>query len=696
MGDIDNRLMNCREGGGVIRFTGGPIIAGLIRYNIIADCKGSIWHDCAGAGLRILGNAIWSSSGIYNEFGVMDTLVIGNYFYRTGVTSSYSARMTVVDNFFDHGGMSWHNRHPWQLRDSFMTSRGNAFTSVHMGYLGGSDHGVDTLDPFAFSRAFVDYNRVRVLPNDYTLFRTDKTFCRTFEEIQQKYGWDLHGELKTAGQEYGIELTHREADDPDMDLTPEAMGGSTVTFRLPWGPRSHLSRPMLSDNQVAGVWPAAVEFVGTRMPSFFWRVADGDCNERTFRNNDQDMTTDTLWHPLSDEGYGLGVNHGSTWGVLAEDKYYDPDMHIENEDFRAAQSIGNHWLMVRGVNPEEMPPSGTGWWTPWMAACPGARTKVSLNIYGKNIQPTDKAMPAVYMQFIDATGRSRTRAFIVGDDGSGKVRHPELTKGTYDWTNVNVVVTAPSQAVRMALFLGIQPCKGEVGFDDIDIKTEPGPEPAGDIEIIEANLPRIAKERMREINYLDISGVANRSLADETAGDGKGLFDLGPDMDLRNFPTGDQNFGTVPFRILPDGNAAIVLQGNGQSGADLPQEVTIPWGKKNEVIYILHATTFGDDKSKDPLFEVEIHYADGTKSSRAAWPQWTPDWLAEPIRQFRHNHDTTAAYTAKLGEGAKGTVYRTEWILDRAKADVAVESVTLRGTSNGVATILGLTGVTQW
>ena len=633
-------------------------------------------------------------NGVYNEYGIMDTFLMGNYFYHTGLRTSYSARVTAADNFFDSSGMNWCNRDPWQLRNSYMTARGNAFTNVHMGYLGGGDHGTLGLDSQCFGRAFVDYNRVRVLPNDYTLFRNDKEFCRTLEDIQKKYGWDLHGELKVAGQEYGTEPNPNTAPDPNNDLTPESMGGSTVTFRVPWGRRSHLARPMLSDNQVSGVWPAAVEFSGVRMPSFYWRVADGDCNERTFRRHDPDMTSDLQWHPCSDAA--APMNCGSMWYVCAEDKYNIPDMHIADEGARAECSNGNHWLMVRGVKPEEMPPSGTGWWTPWLAACPGAKTKISFKIYGKDIQPTAKATPVVYMQFIDATGRSRTRAYLVGGDGSGKVNHPELTKGTYDWTNVNVVVTAPKTAVRMALFLGIQPCAGEVGFDDIDIKTEDGPKPAGEIEIVEANLPAIAKERMREINYLDISKVATRTLADEKAGDGKGLFDLGPDLDLSKFPTGDQDFGTVPFHIIPEGKAAIVLKGNGKAGADLPEEVTIPWGKKNEAIYILYATTFADEKQHEPVFMIEVTYKDGTKKAWGAWPQWSPDWLAEPVREFRGIIETTAAHTVKLANGKKGTVYRVEWILDRAKADVPIESVSIREAKNGVAAIIGITGVTQW
>ena len=35
-------------------------------------------------------------------------------------------------------------------------------------------------------------------------------------------------------------------------------------------------------------------------------------------------------------------------------------------------------------------------------------------------------------------------------------------------------ITAPDGAVRMALFMGLTPCKGQVNFDDINITTANG------------------------------------------------------------------------------------------------------------------------------------------------------------------------------------------------------------------------------
>ncbi len=692
--DIDSRVNNDGEGGGPVSFKGGPRIGGIFRYNIVADSTAGIWWDCGGTGLRIIGNGLWSNragSGIYNEWGINDTLVIGNYFYRTAMGSSWSTRMTVTDNFFDNvrgGGVSWANRNPWPLRSSFMTLRRNAFTGIHMAYIGGENRGQDGLWPEAFPSAFVDLNRVRLNPDASVLMHGATTRIKTLDELQKKFGWDLHGEVRKCAPQ-------------DNDLTPESMGGSTVTFRLPWGPRAHLARPVLADATIDGRWPAVPEYAGGRFPGFFWRVADGDYNECTFNGTYPDITSDALWRPDCSNGYDQGVNRGASWYVGGEDKYVDPKMTIEKPANRGEWTNRNRWLTMVGVKPADMPASGACWWTPWMAACPGAKTTISFKMYGKNIEATGKATPVVYVQFINSTGRQRTRAYIVGQGADGTLHHPELTKGTFPWTTVREVVTAPESAVRMAVALGILRCKGEVGFDDINIKTADGPTPAGETEIVEARPTVIPKERMREIIYLDLSKAANRSLADDVAGDGKGGWtDQGPEMDMRKLPTGDQVIGGVPFRIARGPKAVVAVEANPNPGSDVVREATVHVGRKMEAIYILHASAFLHAGRK-MCFEISLKYKDGSTASIQFWPfpDSVVDWQAEPVRdfgEFQDNPFTTAALTVKVGPRGKGTIYRTERILDRGKHDVPVESITIRGGENGLGLILALTGVTQW
>jgi hypothetical protein len=119
-----------------------------------------------------------------------------------------------------------------------------------------------------------------------------------------------------------------------------------------------------------------------------------------------------------------------------------------------------------------------------------------------------------------------------------------------------------------------------------------------------------------------------------------------------------------------------------------------------EALYILHAGACLATNNAPP-YTVTVNYSDGSK------PGWAPprrgalnvDWLAPAVRSFPEDwgaSQTTAATTVPLGNGRRGVLYRTEWILDRAKHDVPVESVTLSGTTNGVGLILGMTAVTQW
>ena len=690
--DLDSRIMRnlTDAGGGPIGFKG--LSTGMIiRYNIIADNKGWLWHDGTSSGVRIIGNAFWSNkygNGIYNEYGVNDTLVIGNYFYRTAMSSSWSVRMTVVDNFFDNifnGGVRWLNRDLWPLQYGYMTMRGNAFTGVHQGYMGGADMGGKSLYPDAWARAFVDYNRARILPNDWVCFLFQDGIYKTLEEVQKKFGFDLHGEVKVC-------------EPKDNDLTPESMGGSTVTFRVPWGPNSYLARPMLADAKIDGKWPGVPEYAGGRRPAFFWRVVDGDYNPDTLAGGYPECDFEQKWQPDCSAGYNQGTNHGTSFYVGADDTYPDPKMHIKDPCNRAERSNGNRWLVMQGLKPKEMPASGVGWWTPWLATAPGAQIHVSFKVRGKDLAATEKSTAAVYMQYISATGQHRVRQFILGRDDAGKMHRPELTKDSYDWADVKETLTAPDTAVRMALFLGIRPSTGEVDFDDINIKTDDGPKPPGDVEIVEALPPRIPKERMREIIYLDLSKVANRSFVSPSAGDGKGWTDQGPDLDLRKFPTGDKNFGTVPFRVLGGDKSVIVLKGNGNAGANLPQEVTIPvGGRKIEALYVLYGSAFLTQENKI-LFKVTMKYKDGTTVQGDVYWSFLADWLAEPVRYFKDDWSTstTAAYTVPVGKSNKGTVYRTEWIFDRAKFDQPVESITIQGTDKGVPLILGLTVVTQW
>ena len=88
---------------------------------------------------------------------------------------------------------------------------------------------------------------------------------------------------------------------------------------------------------------------------------------------------------------------------------------------------------------------------------------------------------------------------------------------------------------------------------------------------------------------IDLSAAANASLADQKAGDGVGLFDLGPGADLA-FMRGEHELGGVPFRIAgTDGKDLVAMENRGALDPRFPPEVTVPVGRNAASLLFLHA-----------------------------------------------------------------------------------------------------------
>jgi hypothetical protein len=122
-----------------------------------------------------------------------------------------------------------------------------------------------------------------------------------------------------------------------------------------------------------------------------------------------------------------------------------------------------------------------------------------------------------------------------------------------------------------------------------------------------------ARELPSQIAYkpIDLAALANRGLADEVAGDGTGGWsDEGPDCDLRSFPTGQRQFGGVPFTVGPPPRSVIVLKSDARPFAErMPADVTISVGSRVEGLCFLHGVTHATDGEEAGRYQVE--YADG-------------------------------------------------------------------------------------
>lgn len=686
--DISHRQMRYKEGLGPLCFK-GDAYGQIFRYNIVADSTGGLWYDGSATGARIIGNAFWDikyGQGIYNEYSADDTITIGNYFLHTSFSSSWCTRVNLYDNFFEGGGITWHNRDLWPLRHSFMVARGNAFIDVPNGYLqhfGAGWGPADTQE--GFTNCLVDWNRVR-FRKDSPVMIDGKDRIRDLKIIREQYGWEKHGDIK----EYNKEKN---------DLTPESLGATTVTFRLPWGKKTHLSRPMLADGGITGRWPAAPQSSTTAAsPSFFWKVADGDLNDSILNKYEPWFQFESRWQAHSPAGYGLGENNGCQWLIGGEEKYFKPMGKIENDLSVSERSSGNHYLVMRGIKPEKIPPQGVGYWSPTLATIEGAKIKVSMKVRGKDLAPTDNGSAAVWLQFTSETGQNRQRVFLAGKGDDGKVAGADFIKGSYDWKELRQTIVAPKGAIRMALFMGVLPSKGEVAFDDIEIKTDSGVAPADLAAEQEILPPRLPLERIKDVVVIDLSKVANRSLSDDDENNGKGGWsDQGRDADMRTFKTGQRKFGGVTFNVLPEPKSVVVLAGTWRPKGELPAKVSIPVGRKLDTLFFLHACAWTAEPGKE-AFRYVIHYKDGKTLNVPVTGDNIADWISNPVKRFAKEEKTfsTVAATVAVERYNQGSVYRMEFNCPTDRRSVEIESIEFIGNGVSIPILLGITGVTEY
>jgi len=680
--DIHHRVMDYHEGSGGIMFKG--IGYGITFRHNFCDEVG-FWPDGNGTGTRLYGNAFHDHFGyaIYNEYADDDTLIIGNYMgnCQAGAASSYCSRMSVIDNFIEGPGYGviLHNRDKWQLRDSFMVIRGNAIVGSPLpisGYGGGYENA-----PEGWSNCLVDFNHYRFKADGGSMLDFDgQVRCKTLDDLRRTLGWELHGEAKPY--------------DPDHnDLTPESLGGGTVTVRVPVGENGWKSRAMLADPSINGKWPAVPRFMHASMPSFFWRVADGNHNERTLHPHGVEFGYEALWWPISAAGYGEGEVRGCAWYAGA-----DPVPGQTNLSWTTLLDVskGNKYLVVSGKTPAKMLPQGAGWWTPTLPTAPGAIIDVSLKIRGEDLAPTgETGGPAVWLQFTSLTGQQKTRVFLVGRDDSGQAQNEALGKGSYDWSEIRQAVTAPATAGHMVLFLGMRPGTGRVNFDDINLKTRPGEMPES-ARKKDAPPPRLPLERFRETFYVDLAPFANRSFTDDEANNGKGGWsDQGPNCDLREFQTGLRKFGGVPFNILPDPRSLVVLRSTWRNPGDLPEQVVIPIDRPADTLFFLHAEAWGGG---DDDFRYVLHYADGKDVTLTVGRKNAPGWAGKPVTDFpaEEGTQTVVAETVPSPQFGQGSMYRMEWNSPADRRGIKIVSIEFSGSPGAIPILAGITGILEW
>jgi hypothetical protein len=127
-------------------------------------------------------------------------------------------------------------------------------------------------------------------------------------------------------------------------------------------------------------------------------------------------------------------------------------------------------LLAASMEPDKpCGPEGAGWWSPSLPAASGSTIDIGLWMKIDDVKPVAGSAcgAVVYVEWSDWHGQNKSRSYLVGEDAGAKPERPELATGTHAWTEVRGSVTAPANARRMALFMGVRNCTGRAFFDEI-------------------------------------------------------------------------------------------------------------------------------------------------------------------------------------------------------------------------------------
>ena len=201
--------------------------------------------------------------------------------------------------------------------------------------------------------------------------------------------------------------------------------------------------------------------------------------------------------------------------------------------------------------------------------------------------------------------------------------------------------------------------------------------------------PATKPKRPKNLTYvpIDLSKFLNRSLADDTADDGKGSWnDQGPGRDMRKFPTGRLTFGGVPFDIKKP-RSCVAFKSPVRKG-ELPVSIVIPVNKNIRVLYFLHTCAW-TGKKVHAIYT--LNFDDGDKHViRLEGGVNIHDWIhPSPKFQYESYTTTTAVKSVKTALGDRAKLYRMEWVSPNTWA--RLKTIKVASGNQGVFALFAVT-----
>jgi hypothetical protein len=635
----------------------------IFRHNVISDgAWAGWWPDVNCYGNYYYGNTMSriTDRGIYNEYPANDSRILYNAVVNCtdGITYRFSWHTMALYNYLannTHAGLTiWgpHIDNPYLFDNQLAKNvvfgsqtcvvlRDNEGMKVMAGQGDGSPVQTEmpTSGRYRIQSNSFEKNRYRIEPNGIFAEFNDLKFA-TLDAFQQ-----------ATGMEQGSQLVA----EPEI----ESLALGLYTVRVPESSRPYEAVPLVGNPVRQGMHIDPLPRAAEDSP-YFWKQGDAD-----------QLSEGTVWNGALDWQYewphcGRSVNR-----LIRAKPGADPFTPL------GANDEPQVWLECVGHIIDEIPANGSGFWSQNLPTVPGATIRFSFQVSGEAITPKrGSAGPVACFRFQSLTGQRVEKLVVFGTTDAGETIGAGPTTGSFPWYTVHSEVTAPADAKRFAIFIGLKPAEGAVRFANMRIETLPAPPP-----------PVIAPAETHFVS-LDLSAGYNHDLDHDSGGalgaPSPSSFEQGccylPLIDLSTVTAGDYRAGAVPFQV----SRAITLRNSRRPPYTLPLAVdALPVRQCASALYFLHAGP--THYIAREYWRYLVHYADGVTLE------------VVPIRDEVNRHYYGAYFLPGQEDIAVATPFAEieglgevlRW--SNPRPDTPIATVDFRSMDNGQAVLLAIT-----
>lgn len=261
--------------------------------------------------------------------------------------------------------------------------------------------------------------------------------------------------------------------------------------------------------------------------------------------------------------------------------------------------------------------------------------------------------------------------------------------GPEEWQALN----DGADSVYLAESIFRDPDRWDFTLTDPDLARQVGFDPdALRLDWSEFFIPEPTVERTRralEYTPVDLSGVFNRALVDDVAGDGEGGWTDQGGNDMSGLPTGRRNLDGVEYVIGPQELGALLLDTSRVQPGGFRSTVEITVDEAFDEVYFLYTSAW---TGEGEIARFIVRYEDGQEVTLPLVAgQQILDWWTDPTWQQHatlNDNGVTVAWQGPNREVATVTLYHLGWANPRPGVPISRVVVTNQGANRDTAFLL--------